>query len=98
MWPGFGENMRVLQWIVERCEGSAKGKTTPLGIMPAYEDLSWKGLEKFTPDQYAQLSGVEHDAWVEELHSHDELLGKLGAYLPGELEVRRTLLHQKLAA
>jgi phosphoenolpyruvate carboxykinase (GTP) len=98
IWPGFGENMRVLQWIVERCEGTAKGSPTALGIMPRYEDLSWKGLEKFTPDQYAELSGVEHDAWAEELHSHDELLGKLGSHLPRELETRRTLLHEKLAA
>ena len=98
IWPGFGENMRVLQWIVGRCEGSAKGSATPLGIMPAYEDISWKGLERFTRDQYAELSEVEHDAWAEELHSHDELLGKLGSHLPRELEARRTLLHEKLAA
>ena len=98
IWPGFGENMRVLQWIVERCEGTAKGSATALGIMPRYEDISWKGLEKFTADQYAELSEVEHDAWAEELHSHDELLGKLGAHLPRELETRRTLLHEKLAA
>ncbi len=98
IWPGFGENMRVLQWVVERCEGSAKGKTTPLGIMPSYEDLSWKGLEKFTREQFSALSEVEHAAWAEELHSHDELLGTLGTHLPRELEVRRTLLHEKLAA
>ena len=98
LWPGFGENMRVLQWIVERCEGSANGNATALGIMPRYEDLSWKGLEKFTSDRYAELIEVEHDAWAEELHSHDELLGKLGAHLPVELEARRTLLHEKLAA
>ena len=98
LWPGFGENMRVLQWIVERCEGRAKGSATALGIMPRYEDLSWKGLEKFTPERYAVLSEVEHDAWAEELHSHDELLGRLGTHLPAELEARRTLLHEKLAA
>ncbi len=98
IWPGFGENMRVLQWIVERCEGRAHGNATPLGIMPSYEDLSWKGLEKFSATQYAELSQVEHDAWANELHSHDELLGKLGAHLPRELETRRALLHQKLAA
>ncbi len=98
IWPGFSENMRVLQWIVERCEGSAEGSATALGIMPRYEDLSWSGLEKFTRDQYAELSEVEHDAWAEELHSHDELLGKLGSHLPRELETRRTLLHEKLAA
>jgi phosphoenolpyruvate carboxykinase (GTP) len=98
IWPGFGENMRVLQWIVERCEGRAQGGTTPLGIMPRYEDLSWSGLEKFSAEQFAELSRVEHDAWVEELHSHDELLSKLGAHLPGDLEARRSLLHEKLAA
>ena len=90
--------MRVLQWIVERCEGRAKGSTTPLGIMPRYEDLSWNGLEKFSATQFAELSQVEHDAWAEELHSHDELLGKLGSHLPRELETRRALLHEKLAA
>ena len=98
IWPGFGENMRVLQWIVERCEGRANGTPTALGIMPRYEDLSWTGLEKFTSDRYAKLSDVEHDAWAEELHSHDELLGKLGTHLPVELEARRTQLHEKLAA
>jgi phosphoenolpyruvate carboxykinase (GTP) len=98
IWPGFGENMRVLQWIVERCEGRAQGGTTPLGIMPRYEDLSWTGLEKFSSAQFAEVSRVEHEAWVEELHSHDELLGKLGKHLPGDLEARRTLLHRKLAA
>ena len=98
LWPGFGENMRVLQWIVERCEGRAQGSATPLGIMPRYEDLSWTGLEKFSRSQYAELCEVEHNAWEEELHSHDELLGKLGAHLPRELETRRALLHEKLAA
>ena len=98
IWPGFGENMRVLQWIVERCEGSTKGETTLLGIMPRYEDLSWKGLEKFTRDEYATLSEVEPGDWAEELHAHDELLGSLGAHLPGELEARRTRMHENLAA
>lgn len=98
IWPGFGENMRVLQWIVERCEGRAQGSATPLGIMPRYEDISWSGLEKFGRDQYAELSRVEPNAWAEELHSHDELLGTLGTHLPAELEARRTLMHEKLAA
>ena len=98
IWPGFGENMRVLKWIVERCEGSTTGATTPLGIMPRYEDLSWKGLEKFTRDEFATLSEVEPAAWADELDAHDELLGRLGSHLPGELEVRRTRLHENLAA
>src|ERR687888_536693 len=59
IWPGFGENMRVLQWVVERCQGRARGTETPLGIMPRFEDLNWQGLEQLTPAQYAELSRVD---------------------------------------
>jgi phosphoenolpyruvate carboxykinase (GTP) len=98
IWPGFGENMRVLEWIVGRCHGLVKGVDTPLGIIPAFEDLNWRGLEKFTREQYQEIVRVDGDAWKDEVASHDELLGKLGARLPRELELRRTQLHQKLAA
>ena len=98
IWPGFGENMRVLEWIVGRCHGLEKGVDTPLGIIPAFEDLNWRGLEKFTREQYQEIVRVDGDAWKGEVASHDELLGKLGARLPRELEQRRTQLHQKLAA
>ena len=98
IWPGFGENMRVLEWIVGRCHDLVKGMETPLGIIPAFEDLNWRGLEKFTREQYQEISRVDGGAWKDEVASHDELLGKLGAQLPRELEQRRTQLHQKLAA
>jgi phosphoenolpyruvate carboxykinase (GTP) len=99
LWPGFGENMRVLQWIARRCQGSASGVDTPLGIMPRFEDLTWTGLEaKLTPAQYAELARVDPQAWKEELASHDELFGKLGEHLPEALETRRGRMHQKLAA
>jgi phosphoenolpyruvate carboxykinase (GTP) len=98
IWPGFGENMRVLEWIVGRCHGLVKGVDTPLGIIPAFEDLNWRGLERFTREQYQEIVRVDGDAWKDEVASHDELLGKLGARLPRELELRRTQLHQKLAA
>jgi phosphoenolpyruvate carboxykinase (GTP) len=99
MWPGFGENMRVLQWIAERCLGRAGGVETPLGIMPRFEDLTWKGLEgKFSSQQYAELAQVDQREWRDELALHDELLGKLGAKLPGDLAARRTHLDRKLAA
>ena len=98
MWPGFSENMRVLQWIVERCHGRAQAVATPLGLMPRYEDLNWAGLEAFAREQYAELARVDDKAWQQELASHDELLGTLGAKLPRVLEQRRVQLHGRLAA
>jgi phosphoenolpyruvate carboxykinase (GTP) len=96
IWPGFGENMRVLEWIVGRCHGLTQGMETALGIIPAYEDLNWQGLERFTREQYREIAGVDGGAWKEEVASHDELLGKLGTHLPRELAQRRSLLHQWL--
>jgi len=98
LWPGFGENMRVLQWIVERCQGRARGSETSLGIMPRYEDLNWQGLEKLTAAQYAELTRIDLAAWQDELRSHDELFEKLGAHLPSALDARRGRLHERLAA
>ncbi len=97
LWPGFGENMRVLRWVFERCRGRAGAAQTALGEMPRYEDIDWKGLEKLSPAQYAELARVDAGAWKEELAAHDELFGKLGAHLPGELEKRRGRMHQDLA-
>jgi len=97
LWPGFGENVRVLQWIFERCRGRAPGIETPLGEMPRFEDLDWRGLEKLSPAQYAELERVDAAAWKEELASHDELFGKFGKRLPGALETRRGSMHEKLA-
>jgi phosphoenolpyruvate carboxykinase (GTP) len=98
IWPGFGENMRVLQWIARRCQGSASGVETPLGLMPRFEDLTWTGLETITTAQFEELARVDRTAWKEELASHDELFGKLGKRLPEALEQRRGRMHQKLAA
>jgi phosphoenolpyruvate carboxykinase (GTP) len=98
LWPGFSENMRVLAWIVERCQGRAQGVETPLGVMPRYEDLNWAGLEKLTPERFKELTRVDATAWKEELGAHDELFAKLGGRLPPALEARRGRMHEKLAA
>jgi phosphoenolpyruvate carboxykinase (GTP) len=98
IWPGFGENMRVLRWIVERCQGRARGVETPLGIMPRFEDLDWNGLEKLSAAQYAELTRIDAPDWKDELHSHDELFGRLGSHLPAPLETRRGRMHERLAA
>ena len=98
VWPGFSENMRVLAWIVGRCKGTAGASPTALGLMPRYEDLSWTGLERLGREQFGELERIDGPAWREELASHDELLGKLGARLPRDIESRRRALHQVLAA
>jgi phosphoenolpyruvate carboxykinase (GTP) len=98
IWPGFGENMRVLQWIVERCEGAAKGVDTALGIMPRFEDLNWEGMTRIAPAQFDELTRVDRVEWKHELALHDELFGKLGTHLPDALESRRSKMHEKLSA
>jgi phosphoenolpyruvate carboxykinase (GTP) len=98
IWPGFGENMRVLQWVVERCQGRARGVETPLGLMPRFEDINWRGLEKMSAAQYGELTRIDQSGWRDELKSHDELFEKLGTHVPPALEARRGRMHEKLAA
>jgi phosphoenolpyruvate carboxykinase (GTP) len=93
VWPGYAENMRVLAWIVERCHGRAQAASTPLGLVPRYEDLTWTGLERFSREQYADLEHVDERAWHEELGAHEELLAKLAPKLPAVLEARCKRLH-----
>ncbi|MBI5443742.1 MAG: phosphoenolpyruvate carboxykinase (GTP) [Deltaproteobacteria bacterium] len=92
LWPGYGENMRVLKWIVERATGRATGVQSPLGCVPRYEDLSWEGLEGVTREQYAELMSVDREAWIQELLSHEALFVKLYDRLPKELILLRELL------
>jgi phosphoenolpyruvate carboxykinase (GTP) len=99
LWPGFGENMRVLEWIARRCQNTVSGVETPLGIMPRYEDMTWTGLEqKVSAEKFAELERVDAAAWKEELASHDELFGKFGERLPDALESRRERMHEQLPA
>jgi phosphoenolpyruvate carboxykinase (GTP) len=89
VWPGFGENMRVLKWIVERCQGRAHGVETPIGWVPAYEDIEWKGLESFSRSQFESVTAIRHDEWADELKSHDSLFDSLSQKLPRALALRR---------
>jgi phosphoenolpyruvate carboxykinase (GTP) len=90
-WPGFGENMRVLKWIVERVQGKAAATETPLGWVPRYEDLDWRGL-KFSEEQFNNVTKICRNEWVQEIASHDELFFKLYDRLPRELPTIRDLL------
>jgi len=89
VWPGFGENMRVLKWIVERCQGRAHGVETAIGWVPAYEDIEWKGLESFSRAQFESSTAIRADEWADELKSHDSLFGSMEQRLPRALALRR---------
>jgi phosphoenolpyruvate carboxykinase (GTP) len=92
LWPGFGENMRVLKWIVERVKGRAFGIESPLGWMPRYEDMDWTGLESVTPELFNDLEAVNREVWKKEIVSHEELFVKLYDRLPKEFLYMRQLI------
>ena len=91
LWPGFGENFRILKWIVERAHGRAISIESPIGWMPRYEDLDWRGMEDFTRQRFSELMSVDRDLWQQELLSHEELFMKLYDRLPKELLFIREL-------
>ena len=95
-WPGFGQNMRVLQWVVERCHGRGHAIDTPLGLEPAYGDLNWAGLD-YPPARFAQVMKVDYASWGVELAAHDQLFAKLGAKRPVALTAERQRLGTRLS-
>lgn len=92
LWPGFGENMRVLKWIVERVRGKSLGVECPLGWVPRYEHIDWRGLEHFTRQDFDAIMSIDRDEWVKEIASHDDLFFKLYDRLPKEMMFIRELL------
>jgi phosphoenolpyruvate carboxykinase (GTP) len=97
VWPGYGENMRVLKWMLERVDGEAGGEPTLFGISPRYDDISWSGLD-FTRAQYQTVMTVDHAAWQQELQLHDELMDQLSTRLPAQLRTLKSELEARLAA
>jgi phosphoenolpyruvate carboxykinase (GTP) len=94
-WPGFGENMRILKWVVERARGTSKGVETPLGWQPRYEHLDWRGLD-FTQEDFDKVMNLDRDIWLKEIAMHDDLFFKLYDRLPKEMAFIRELLVSNL--
>jgi phosphoenolpyruvate carboxykinase (GTP) len=84
VWPGYGENMRVLKWIIDRIEGTASGNENIFGISPSYEELNWTGLN-FTAAEFKTVTSIDKAAWVAELKLHEELFTQLAYHLPAEM-------------
>ncbi|MDO4441160.1 MAG: phosphoenolpyruvate carboxykinase (GTP) [Moraxella sp.] len=84
VWPGFGQNMRVLEWIINRCEGTANAVHTPIGLVPTYNDINWAKSD-FSEQEFNLVTSQDKDAWVKELDDHKALFEKLGERMPQAL-------------
>jgi phosphoenolpyruvate carboxykinase (GTP) len=96
VWPGYGENMRVLAWMLERIEGKAKGQENIFGTTPSHKDINWAGLD-FSEDQFNQVTSIDKAAWQEEMKLHDQLFDQLSYHLPKELVETKQALEKRLA-
>jgi len=92
LWPGFGNNIRVLIWIVNRLRGNAASVESPIGWMPRYEDLDWSGLENFSKEEFSKIMTIEREPGKQELLSHEELFERMYDKLPKEFFFMRELL------
>lgn len=92
LWPGFGENMRVLKWIIDRVKGKSGAVECPIGWRPRYRDLDWTGLEDFKREDFEKIMTIDRELWKQEINSHDELLEKLKDRLPREFHFIQELL------
>ena len=95
MWPGFGENMRVLKWILDRIHGRGYGVESPMGYMPRHQDINWRGLD-FDPETFYKLMSVDREEASKEARSHEELFDKFYDRLPKEFVHLRELLRSRL--
>jgi len=95
MWPGFGDNMRVLKWVVDRVHGRGMGVESPIGWIPKYEDLDWSGIN-FSKEEFGKLMLIDRELWKQEIASHEDLFMKLYDKLPKEFTWIRELITSSL--
>jgi phosphoenolpyruvate carboxykinase (GTP) len=96
VWPGYGENMRVLKWMLDRIDGSGHGGEHLFGVTPDYSDLNWQGLD-FSADQFDTVTRIDAAEWQAEMKLHDALFAQLGAKVPAQLQQIKAAIEAKLA-
>jgi phosphoenolpyruvate carboxykinase (GTP) len=96
IWPGFGDNMRVLMWALDRCDGKADAVETPIGYEPMPEDINIEGLEDITLETVKGLLDVDKELWREEIKGIGEFYSKFGEKLPRELNLQLEALKKRL--
>jgi phosphoenolpyruvate carboxykinase (GTP) len=97
IWPGYGQNMRVLKWIVDRVHGRADAVESPFGLMPRYEDITWEGLD-FSKDKYLNIMNINRDGALAEAAEIRHFFDSFGSHLPPELEAERKKLEERAGA
>jgi phosphoenolpyruvate carboxykinase (GTP) len=97
LWPGFGENLRVLDWILNRCAGSAAAIDTPIGYMPRPDDLNTNGMD-ITPETLAELTAAPNAAWRQEIAGFRRYLLEFGPHLPGAILAEVDEIARRLTA
>jgi phosphoenolpyruvate carboxykinase (GTP) len=96
VWPGYGENMRVLKWMLDRIEGTGGGDEHVFGVTPNYGDLNWDGLD-FSPAQFDAVTRIDAAEWQAEMKLHGELFAQLAQGLPAELPATKARIEARLA-
>jgi phosphoenolpyruvate carboxykinase (GTP) len=96
LWPGFGQNMRVLKWIVDRVSGRAAASDTPVGLMPRREDIEWKGLD-YPAQRYQALMAIDPAHEQEEFQAREALFKDFAGRIPSELVAQQQTLKASLA-
>ena len=98
IWPGFGDNMRVLLWILARCEGKVEADITPIGYVPKAEDIMIEGLEDITIDTIRDLLTVDVESWLADIDNIKEFYAQVGDAVPNTMYDELAALEARLQA